>query len=62
LERWAFLTQSDEYHLEIDAFFKSPASTVDWLAHLQEKPGFDARAFCEMMHRFRAATNGYDAL
>jgi len=43
--KWLFVSTEaperfDEYHLEIERFFYSPASTVDWLAHLSEKPWF----------------------
>jgi hypothetical protein len=48
--RWLFVSTEaeelgDEYHFEIDDFFKSPASTVDWLAHLNEKGWFEPKEF-----------------
>jgi len=49
----------NEYHFEIARFFRSPATTVDILGHLSEKPWFDAPDFCAMMHRFREATDSY---
>jgi hypothetical protein len=51
-----------DYGLEIWDFFKSPASTVDWLAHLSEKAWFDADDFFAMIYRFRKATDSYGAL
>ena len=51
-----------DYHFEIAEFFKSPTSTVDWLAHLHEKDWFDANDFCAMLHRFRKATGSYGIL
>jgi hypothetical protein len=64
--KWLFVStgapeDANEYHLEIDDFFKSPASTVDWLAHLSGKDWFDAKDFCAMMTRFRRATDSYNA-
>jgi hypothetical protein len=65
--RWMFVSTvahelPDEYHFEIDRFFNSPRSTVDWLAHLHEKTWFDANDFCEMMDRFRIVTGSYGAI
>jgi hypothetical protein len=51
-----------DYTFEIDDFFKSPSSTVDWLAHLHEKAWFDANDFCAMLSRFREATGSYGCL
>jgi hypothetical protein len=64
---WMFVSleapeKPTDYHFEIKDFFKSPASTIDWLAHLNEKAWFDANDFCDMMHRFREATDSYGAL
>jgi hypothetical protein len=66
-DKWLFVsTQADEdfneYHFEIVEFFSSPASTVDWLAHLSEKGWFDAADFCAMIHRFREATDSFGGL
>lgn len=40
-------------------FFRSPAATVDWLAHMHEKAWMDWVDFMDMMYRFRHATNSY---
>jgi len=65
--KWLFVSTEapedfNEYHFEIVNFFKTPAATVDWLAHLHEKSWFDPDDFCQMMHRFREATNSFGAL
>jgi hypothetical protein len=62
--KWFFVSTEapedwNEYHFEIDRFFCSPASIVDWLAHLSEKSWFDAADFCTMIHRFRKATGSF---
>lgn len=62
--RWKFccLTceeEKDEYTVLIDKFLHSPASTVDWLAHLSEKEWINWNDFMQMTHRFRAATGSY---
>jgi hypothetical protein len=54
--KWLFVSTEapedlGEYHFEIADFFKSPAATVDWLAHLSEKEWFEAKDFLAMMHR-----------
>ena len=48
----------DNYIILFTRFFKSPAATVDWLAHLAEKGWIEdnAYAFFEMMENFRTAT------
>jgi hypothetical protein len=66
-EKWLFVSSEapedfNEYHFEIADFFKSPASTIDWLAHLHEKSWFDPSDFCQMIHRFREATISFGAL
>ena len=48
-------TDDEKYYVLIDKFFKSPASTVDWISHLHKKPEMDWKGFTEMMHRFRSA-------
>ena len=65
--KWLFVsTQApedwDEYHFKIADFFKTPAATVDWLAHLSEKAWFNPADFLAMMHRFRKATDSYGAI
>jgi hypothetical protein len=64
---WVFVSMEapeslSDYTFEIDDFFKSPSSTVDWLAHLHEKAWFDANDFCAMLHRFRASADCYFCL
>lgn len=66
--RWVFLADrkvpqlGNEYRFSIEGFFRAPASTVDWLAHLSEKSWFNATEFCDMMERFRRATDSYFCL
>lgn len=48
-----------DYDIEIDDFFKTPGSTVKWMAHLREKNWTNAESFFDMMWRFQAATNSY---
>jgi hypothetical protein len=63
---WIFVSADEVdqggYEIEIDRFFDSPASTVDWLAHMREKDWFDANEFCDMLHRFRAVTDSYGVI
>jgi hypothetical protein len=64
---WIFVSEASpeqmtDYCFEIADFFKSPAATVDWLAHLAEKAWFDADDFLSMIHRFREATGSFGAL
>ena len=65
-DKWRFTCQctseSENYYVEIQKFFSSPASTVDWLAHLNEKPWVAWPKFMAMMDRFRAATDSYNSL
>lgn len=64
--KWMFTcmctADNESYYIELDRFFRSPASTVDWLAHMSEKPWMDCHDFMEMMHRFRGATNSFCCL
>jgi hypothetical protein len=65
--KWLFVSleapeKLTDYHFEIADFFKSPASTIDWLAHLSEKEWFDPHDFLAMIHRFRKATDSYGGL
>jgi hypothetical protein len=62
--RWMFLATSapefaSDYSVEIDRFFDSPSSTVDWLAHLHEKAWFQADDFFDMLDRFRTSTDSF---
>jgi len=47
------------YYIYIDQFFRSPASIIDWLAHMHEKNWFNEDDFFDMMDRFRNATNSF---
>lgn len=56
--KWKFCCQctadTEDYYIP----FKDCSSWhewVDWLAHMSEKGWFDAKDFCEMIHRFRDA-------
>ena len=53
-------SDTEKYYVEIYHFFDSPSSTVDWLAHLNEK-SMDWKNFMEMMERFRRLTNSFGA-
>ena len=63
---WKFVcdctTQSEDYYIPIENFFSRGAATVDWLAHMSEKPCMDWKSFMDMMYRFRDATDSYGAL
>jgi len=65
-QQWFFTgmctADSEMYYVELDRFFNSPASTVDWLAHLNSKGWIDWADFMSMIRRFRDATGGYDQL
>jgi len=61
---WAFYcdkcsVEYGDYPIEILDFFKKPAATVDWLAHLHGKVWINWNNFMEMMFRFREATHSY---
>lgn len=64
--KWKFAgdcsAKTEFYYIQLTAYFKSPAATVDWLAHMHEKNWFDASDFLEMIHRFRKATDSEFAL
>lgn len=65
--KWLFVSleapeKLSDYHFEICEFFRSPASTVDWLAHRHEKPWFDPMDFLDMIDRFREAADCYGSL
>ena len=49
----------EEYYIVFEKFFNSPAATVDWLAHLQEKSWMDWQDFGLMFWRFRQATESF---
>lgn len=49
-----------KYWFYIGNFFQSPASTVDWLAHIHGKPWMDWSGFMDMMNRFREATGSFN--
>lgn len=52
----------EHYYVMLTDFFKTPASTVDWLAHLHHKPWMNWENFNQMMFRFRKATNSFNSL
>lgn len=52
-------TDTESYYIELKLFFQSPASTVDWIAHMAEKNWMDWGKFADMMGRFRAATDSF---
>jgi hypothetical protein len=65
--RWKFCCncadeQDDIYVIMLDRFFHSPASTVDWLAHINEKKWMNWSDFIAMIDRFREATQSYEQL
>ena len=51
--------ETETYYISFTRFFRSPAATVDWLAHLSEKNWFKPADFLKMLHRFRAATESF---
>ena len=64
ITKWKFCgmctSESERYYITFDRLFRSPGSTVDWLAHMHEKEGMDWQNFMEMMHRFRGATESFN--
>lgn len=63
---WKFVCEctrdNEDYYIEIKDLFATPPKTVDWLAHMHEKPWMDWRNFMEMIKRFRQATDSYFSL
>lgn len=55
-------TESEDYYIPIENFFSRGPATVDWLAHMGEKPWMDWKNFMDMMYRFHDATDSYGAL
>ncbi len=57
---WKFcgscVSDTETYTIPLADFFERPASVVDWLAHMQKKPGMDWDSFGRMMLRLREAT------
>ncbi len=57
---WKFVGPCSEhmeyYTIPLIDFFARPASAVDWMAHMDQKPGMDWESFGRMMRRFRDAT------
>jgi hypothetical protein len=51
--------ETETYYIQFNSIFKSPSSTVDWLAHMHEKNWMNWQVFGDMMHRFRAATDSF---
>lgn len=60
---WQFTCECNERkehrHMRIEDFFKSPAETVDLLAHYHEKEIMDWDNFMEMIVRFRKEAFGW---
>jgi hypothetical protein len=50
---------TEDYYIKFDSIFSSPASTVDWLAHMHEKSWMNWPNFMDMVDRFREATQSY---
>ena len=61
--KWKFTcmcTADDElYYVDLERFFASTSTVVNWLAHLHGKAGMDWVDFMGMMDRFREATGSY---
>jgi len=55
-------SNEEKYYIPISDFFSSPSATIDWLAHLQEKPWVDWNNFMKMMDRFRTSTESFNFL
>jgi hypothetical protein len=55
----ACMNEEGTYSIEVDRFFRSAPTTVDWIAHLNEKTWMDWRDFADMIDRFRASTQSY---
>lgn len=53
----ACTSEAEHYFIPIDDFFRSPSTTVAWLAHMHQKTGMDWLSFQDMMTRFADATN-----
>ena len=62
-KRWVFVgnctSDSERYYIEFKRLFRSPAATVDWLAHMHEKNWMDWDSFMDMLTRFRQATESF---
>ena len=61
--KWKFICDcvSEERWIKIEDFFKTPAATVDNLAHAHQKEYVDWDEFMDMIVRFRKATDSYFA-
>jgi hypothetical protein len=62
--QWKFCCNCTDgtYSIMFDSFFSSPASTVDWIVHMNEKDYMNWTDFMAMMDRFRHATGSYGRL
>ncbi len=59
---WQFVCvdcPGEAYDFAVERFFRTPASTVDWMAHLHEKQWFRPRKFFDFIDRLRADGNFY---
>lgn len=57
-------SEKETYFVYIEQLFGSPASTVDYLAHLNEKVWAQDswQSFMDMLYRFREATGSFGAM
>jgi hypothetical protein len=64
--KWMFTgactTDTEHYYIEFERFFASPSSTVDWLAHMDEKGWMRWPDFMAMMRRFRKVTDSFNSI
>lgn len=64
---WSFTSidapqNATDYNIPVSSICKSPASLVDWLAHLNEKSWFDSAKFMDFFKRFRQKNKLFDSL
>lgn len=64
---WSFISinapeQHGDYCIAVAQIAKSPEALVDWIAHLNEKPWFDAKKFADFFTRLRQANNLYQSM
>lgn len=64
---WSFICneapdKEGDYLISVERFTRSPEAFVDWIAHLNGKPWFDAKKFADFMTRFRDRNDLYGSL